>query len=176
MDRPIFLKGDLVELRPIDEDDVSFLQTTVNDPRVRASLGSFRPYSKADELEWIEAIGDNDDVHLLITADDEPVGTVGFEPSLEPWGLVELGYLITPEHWGNGYATDAVRTMCRYAFDERRMNKATAIVFATNPASSRVLEKVGFAREGTFRNEAFVEGAYVDVYRYGLLAEEFDSD
>jgi RimJ/RimL family protein N-acetyltransferase len=79
-----------------------------------------------------------------------------------------------PSAWGNGYATDALREICRYGFDERRLNKVVARAYETNPASNRVLEKVGFEQEGTFRQEAFVRGEFVDIHRYGLLAAEFE--
>jgi len=84
--------------------------------------------------------------------------------------------MIAPEEWGNGYATDALTAVCGYAFEERRLNKVYATTYATNPASSRVLEKAGFTREGVLRKEGFVDGDYVDMYRYGLLAEEWPSN
>lgn len=64
---------------------------------------------------------------------------------------------------------DAVRSLAGYAFDERRLHRVAADVYAPNDASKRVLEKVGFEREGVRRSHAFVEGEHVDVYEYGLL-------
>ncbi len=90
------------------------------------------------------------------------------------WGTAEIGYMIAPDEWGNGYATDALRTLTAHAFRERRIHKLSAQVYETNDASQRVLEKAGYSQEGIFREEAFVDGEYVDVHRYGLLAEEFD--
>ena len=60
-----------------------------------------------------------------------------------------------------------------YAFDQRRLNKVIANAFDFNAGSRRVLEKVGFTEEGLHREEAFVDGAFVDIYRYGLLAREW---
>ena len=169
----VFLRGEVVTLRPMERDDVEFLTALVNDPTVRRSLAADRPIAQHDEREWIESANEDGGVHLLACADDEPVGTVGLNEPNETWGVTELGYMIDPDHWGHGYATDAADRLCAYAFEERRLNKVFAEVYETNPASTRVLEKVGFEREGVHRQEAFVDGEYVDIYRYGLLASEY---
>lgn len=167
-----FLKGDVVDLCTIERNDVEFLHRLVNHPRVRPSVFSYAPLNRAQEREWVESVGEDDEVRLLVRADGDPAGTVGLNSPNVVWGTAEVGYMIDPDHWGNGYATDAVSRLCQYAFEERRLNKVYAKVYATNPASRRVLEKVGFVEEGRLRAEAFVEGEYVDVHRYGLLAAE----
>jgi RimJ/RimL family protein N-acetyltransferase len=173
MPGPVFRDGDTVELRTVEEEDVEFLQELVNDPRVRVGLGATEPVTASDERDWVESVGEEGDAHFLICVDGDPVGVLGFQPPNEAWGVTELGYMVVPGEWGNGYATDALRELCGYAFEERRLNKLTANAYETNPASRRVLEKVGFTEEGRLRREAFVEGEHVDVYRYGLLAAEW---
>ena len=83
--------------------------------------------------------------------------------------------MVHPDHWGHGYATDAVRCLVRYAFEERRMHKVGADVYAPNEGSRRVLEKVGFEREGVRPDHAFVDGEHVDLYEYRPLADEWES-
>jgi RimJ/RimL family protein N-acetyltransferase len=174
MPGPPFLRGEAVTLNPVDEEDLTFVQRVVNDPEVWQSLGSATPKTMKQEEEWYEeASSDNGDVTLLICVDGDPVGTVGLHVN-ETWGTGELGYMVAPEAWGEGYCTDAVRTISRYAFEERRLDKVGARTFATNPGSQRVLEKAGFTREGTQRKEAFVGGERVDLVYFGLLAEEFE--
>jgi RimJ/RimL family protein N-acetyltransferase len=173
MPGPVFRYGETVELRTTEEEDAEFLQRVVNDPRVRAGLGAHEPINGHAEAEWIESLGDREGAHFVVAVDGEPVGTIGYQDPNEVWGVAEIGYMIAPDHWGNGYATDATRTICGYAFEERRIEKLVAKAYATNPASCRVLEKAGFEREGRLRAEAFVEGERVDVFRYGLLADEW---
>lgn len=173
MARSAFLRNDDVELCPVETDDAEFLARVVNDPAVRRGIGADTPIALHDERAWIE---DHDGTHLLVVADGDPVGIIGFE-EMDPssWGVAELGYFLDPDAWGNGYATAAAALAVEHAFHERRYAKVVASVYDTNPASARVLEKVGFEREGTLRAEAFIDGARVDVHRYGLLAEEHDS-
>lgn len=176
MPGPVFRRGEAVELRTVEEEDAGFLAELVNDPRVRSGTAMATPVSEADEREWIDSVGDDGGVHLLVCVDGDPVGIAGVNAPNETWGAGELGYQFVPDAWGNGYATDAARELCAHAFAERRLHKVYAKVYETNPASARVLEKVGFTEEGRHRDEAFVDGDHVDVRRFGLLADEWSRD
>lgn len=170
----LFQTSGRVELRTVEPADAEFLRRVVNDPQVRHSLGTVEPVNGPQEQEWIESIGESGDTKLLICVDGEAVGSITLREPNEVWGVAEIGYMLDPDAWNNGYATDAVGGICRIAFDERRLNKVYAIVYAQNDGSRRVLEKVGFTEEGFLRQEGFVDGEHVDVFRYGLLAEEFE--
>ncbi|MFB6150493.1 MAG: GNAT family N-acetyltransferase [Haloarculaceae archaeon] len=175
MPGPVFLKGEQVRLNPVEEEDLAFLLECINDPRVRRGIASYRPTNREQEAEWFEGIAESDDEeHFLLTAAGDRAGIVGLHDVDEVFGNAEIGYYVHPEHWGNGYATDAVRQVAAYAFEERRLHRVSAKCFADNDASRRVLEKVGFEREGTLREGAFVRGEYVDLYQYGLLEDEWD--
>ncbi|MWG33300.1 GNAT family N-acetyltransferase [Halomarina oriensis] len=169
-----FLVGDSVELRTVEEDDLDFLRETTNHPDVRRSVGNSAPTNAHAEREWFESMSTDDDAQFLVRADGERVGTVGLHEFRDGWGRAEAGYFFHPDHWGNGYATEAVELVCGYGFRERRLNKVAARTFAFNEASGRVLEKVGFQHEGTLREEAFEQGEYVDLEYWGLLAEEYE--
>jgi ribosomal-protein-alanine N-acetyltransferase len=170
---PVFLRGERVTLHPVSDDDADFLGRIVNDPDVRGGLSLTAPRRRADELEF-RVEGADDREHFLVRAAGERVGVLDLVGVDETLGNAEVGYLFAPDAWGNGYATDAVRTAVAYAFAERRLHKVYARVFAFNEGSRRVLEKVGFVNEGRFREHAFLDGEYVDVERYGLLADEFE--
>jgi len=173
MGSPVFLEGDSVTLHPVEEADAEFLQRLVNDPQVRPGIGATEPVTLAEEREFVESVGDGDDVQFLVRAGGERVGTIGLSRLSSAHGNAEVGYFFAPDAWGNGYATDATRTVVAYAFEERRLHKVYARAFAFNDASMRVLEKTGFEHEGTHRDQVFVNGEHVDVHRYGLLADEW---
>lgn len=176
MPGPVFLEGAGVELRTIEEEDVDFLQRTINDPRVRTTLAPVRPMNRGQERAWVESLGETESVNLLVCDDETPVGSVDLKPPNQVWGVAEVGVMIAPEHWNEGYATAAIDLLCQYAFETRRLNKVYGTVYATNPAIRRVLEKVGFQEEGVLRKEGFVDGDHVDLHRYGLLADEWRAD
>ncbi|MFC7136556.1 GNAT family N-acetyltransferase [Halobaculum litoreum] len=171
----VFRDGEVVELRTVEADDTEFLRDLINDPQVRAGIANRVPKTLDDEREWVDSLGGDGEANFLVCVDGEPVGTIGLRRRHDPsFGTWSLGYLIAPADWDNGYATDAVREATAYAFEERRAGKLFATVYETNPASARVLEKVGFAEEAVLRGEAFVDGERVDMRRFGLLAEEWD--
>jgi [ribosomal protein S5]-alanine N-acetyltransferase len=85
----------------------------------------------------------------------------------------ELGYWIGREHWGQGLATEAARRMLGYAFDELDLNRLQAHHFTRNPASGRVLLKIGMRYEGRSRQYLYKWDRPEDVDRYALLREEW---
>lgn len=172
MDQPIFLEGDRVTLHPIAEGDLEFYQEAINLPAVRKKLLSTHPLRMEDEEEWFESL-EPEQPTLTIRADGERVGNIGVGDVHEAWGTAIVGYWIHPDHWGNGYCTDALRCVVRYAFDERRLAKLSADALVSNEGSKRVLEKAGFEQEAVLKGEAYVDGERVDLARYGLLAEEW---
>ena len=174
MSAPLFIEAARVTFHPVEEDDLDFLQELINHPDVREGLAATDPVNTADEREWFESLGD-DGVQFLLRADGERVGTISFRLVSDAWGTAELGYFFHPDHWGNGYATDAARRMVEYGFTERRFDKIWARVLAFNEASMRVLEKAGFDHEATLHGQGYARGGRVDVERYGVLASEWDS-
>lgn len=175
MPGPVFLEGDQVTLRPLEREDLTFVQTYYNHPAIRRPLGRADPETMDDLDDAFEGYM-QERVNLLVCVDGEPVGAVALFDWDETAGRVELAYWVVPETQGNGYATDAASQALRYAFEERRCHKVVAGAFASNDASRGVLESLGFRQEGRLRDDAFVGGEYVDAVRYGLLAEEWRCD
>src|SRR4051794_18615671 len=85
-----------------------------------------------------------------------------------------LGYWIGVPYWNKGFATEAARAVLRYAFGRALYHKILADHFAINPASGRVMQKLGMTCEGTLRQHFNKWGEFLDVVYYGILAEEWD--
>jgi RimJ/RimL family protein N-acetyltransferase len=83
-----------------------------------------------------------------------------------------LGYWIGVPYWGNGYATEAGRAVLDHGFGELGLNRVYAHCFARNPASRRVLEKLGMRHEGTRRRHTLKWGEYLDEEEFGILASD----
>ncbi len=84
-----------------------------------------------------------------------------------------LGYCLAEAAWGQGYATEAARSALQWAFDTLDLNRVQAETDTRNLASARVLEKLGFVREGTLREDCVVDGDVSDSWVYGLLRREW---
>lgn len=86
-----------------------------------------------------------------------------------------LGYCFTDAVWGHGYATEAAGALLRWAFDTLDLNRVQAETDTRNVASARVLEKLGFVREGMLREDCVVNGEVSDSWVYGLLRRQWRS-
>lgn len=86
-----------------------------------------------------------------------------------------VGYCLDETAWGQGYATEAMQAVLHWAYATLDLNRVEADVDTRNTASARVLEKLGFVREGHKREDCFVLGEVSDTWVYGLLRREWEA-
>jgi len=84
-----------------------------------------------------------------------------------------MGYCFDDAAWGHGYATEAARALLQWAVDTLEINRVQSETDTRNGASARVLEKLGFVREGTLREDCIVNGDVSDSWVYGLLRRDW---
>lgn len=174
MPGPVFLEGDTIDLRTIEQEDIEFLQTGTNHPAVRQYAGGDIPYNRPRyEEERFDPLSDGDFVQLLVCDGEDRLGDVSLAPIDKRRGWANLGYWIHPDHQGEGYATEAARLALAHGFEELRLHRISATIIARNDPSKRVVKKLGFAHEGTKRDDAFIHGKHVDREVYALLREEW---
>ena len=170
--RAVVLKGNRVSLCVLTKDDVRQAWVWWNDRKVRRYLTSPEEiFFYEDELEWYEALRkqkNREKVFSIVeNSSNSLVGLIGLHKIDQYNGNAELGYFLSPEHWGKGYATEAVSLAADYAFSWLHLRKLYARVFETNLASIRVLEKNGFRLAGRMRRHQYVPGeGFVDVLFY----------
>lgn len=170
-----FMEGETVTLRTIEEEDLDFMQEAVNDTDLRQSIGRVSPVNGPQEQEFFEEVVCSDEtVNLLVTAGGDRVGTVGFSVVDQTSDSAEVGYWIAPAKQSQGYGSEAVALLVEYGFRELGLHRIEARVFEFNEASQRLLESLGFTKEGVHRDGKFVHGAYQDTLWYGVLEEEWD--
>jgi len=81
----------------------------------------------------------------------------------------ELGYWVGEPYWNKGYCTEAGEAVLRYGFLDRGLNRIHACYLSRNPASGRVLEKLGMEHEGTRKQHILKWGIYEDLELMGIL-------
>ncbi|MFB6360029.1 MAG: GNAT family N-acetyltransferase [Halobacteriales archaeon] len=170
----VFLEGDRIELRTVEEGDIDFLQTGMNHPEIRPYAGADTPSNRRRfEQERFDRLTDDDVMHILVWNGSTRLGEVSLAPIDERRGWANLGYWIHPDHQGEGYATEAARVAVAHGFDELRLHRISATIVAENEASKRVVEKLGFVHEGTKRDDAYLAGEHVDREVYAALSDEW---
>jgi ribosomal-protein-alanine N-acetyltransferase len=85
----------------------------------------------------------------------------------------ELGYAFNRKYWGKGYATEAASAILQFGFETLKLHRVGATVLPNNFGSIRVLEKLGFQREGVRRQAYSLHGTYQDLLCYSILAPEW---
>jgi RimJ/RimL family protein N-acetyltransferase len=108
-------------------------------------------------------------------ADGEFLGWCSIHGWNPDYRSASMGYCFREAVWGQGYATEAARAMLGWAYDTLDLNRVQAETDTRNVGSARVLEKLGFAREGTLREDCIVNGDVSDSWVYGLLRREWRS-
>jgi RimJ/RimL family protein N-acetyltransferase len=85
----------------------------------------------------------------------------------------EIGYVLHPDFFGNGYATEAGAALLRLGFDELGLHRIVGRLDARNTGSARVLERLGMRREAHFVQNEFIRGEWTDELVYAVLASEW---
>ncbi len=148
----MFARTERLLLRPGWIEDAPALFQGIRDEGIVRNLASAPwPYALEDAEAFLRTDRMPSEPCFLIfrrtEADPLLIGTVGF--GRRPTGETEFGYWIARPHWGRGYATEAGRAALELARDSLRLGKVSAGHFLDNPASGRVLEKLGFRPTGT---------------------------
>ncbi|MBM6616015.1 GNAT family N-acetyltransferase [Desemzia sp. RIT804] len=103
------------------------------------------------------------------------IGTIDLRVDAED-KKAEIGYTLNKAYWGKGYTTEAGKLMLQLGFKELQLQRIFAFHDERNPASGRVMEKLGMTYEGTFRSNRFVKGETVTDKCYSILKEEYFSN
>lgn len=160
-------------LRAYRDGDLPALLKYADNPNVVRHLRDRfpHPYTREAGRAWIAAAKKQDPVvSFAIASEDELIGGIGIELQEDVYRRSgEIGYWLGEPFWGNGIVTAAARATVEYAFTRLDLVRVFAGVFATNPASARVLEKVGFRFEGRSQRAVFKHGELIDELRYAIV-------
>jgi ribosomal-protein-alanine N-acetyltransferase len=170
------LRGSSVILRPLRPNDALTLNEILRDrrvtrmlpPRVRHEGG--RHFVRRLLAE--QAQGKGIPFVIVPVGTDEVVGQIRLLDVSPSARSGEVGYFLRRRAWGKGFATDALRLICRFGFRTMSLHRVEAKVVAGNLGSRRVLEKVGFRQEGHARRAARLADGWADVWAFGLLRGE----
>ena len=172
------LNASRLRLRQLDASDVSSLLVLFGDAEALqywshgplADLGAARGYLDGITSGWRDRAFfqwgiEEAESHRL-------VGTV----TLGSWDRgnrrAEIGFILHPAYHGRGLATEAVRTALDFGFGPMNLHRVEADVDPANERSLRLLERLGFQREGLLRQRWFTFGTWKDTVLLGLLAED----
>jgi ribosomal-protein-alanine N-acetyltransferase len=166
----------LCRLRRWRRADQSALIRQANNSKIWRNVRDIfpHPYTPAAAESFLSAVMEQNGPESVyaIEVGWEAVGGIGIHPRAhEERHTAEIGYWLGEPFWGRGIATAAVRCLSQQALNQMDLYRLFANVFASNPASMRVLEKAGFQREGVLRRAVVKDDVLMDAVIYGLTRD-----
>ena len=143
--------------------------------RVDCSISIPHPYSEPQAREWITsnagpgAQGKTVVFGMHLKREGTLAGTIGLREIDAEHAQAELGFWVAVDCWRQGYATEAARAVTNFGFEQLGLNRIYAHHMVRNPASGRVLAKIGMKREGLLRQRVRKWGVFEDVVLMALL-------
>lgn len=169
-----------LRLRPIDLSDASEIQKAAGNREIADTMISIpHPYPAGEAERYCRRQQSERE------AECSAAFTIELRPTKRFCGLVEvrridrehslgeLSFWLAADAWGQGYMSEAVQTVVRYAFENLGLNRLYAYHMLRNPASGRVLEKNGFKQEGLLRQRVRKWGRFEDVLLWAILRQEW---
>ncbi|MCF7825322.1 MAG: GNAT family N-acetyltransferase [Candidatus Marinimicrobia bacterium] len=159
--------------QPADAPEVQLLAGSIEVAKMTLNIP--HPYLDGMAEDWIAShqqdfnTGDAVVFAMVDVQSGNLVGAIGLMIT-KRFNRAELGYWVGHPFWGRGYATEAAQAILRYGFEELQLNKIYATHMTRNPASGRVMQKIGMDQEGVLKQHALKWDHFVDLAAYGILA------
>ena len=175
--QPILTTSRLI-LRPLVLSDAPTIQRLAGEREVAATTRLIpHPYPDGLAETWIAGLGDRyakgENASFAITLKEGPlIGSIGLLLNAAD-NHAEAGYWVGKPFWNHGYCTEAARAVVKFGFETLGLTRIFANYLAINPASGRVMEKLGMKQEGILRQHRLKWGEHIDLVVCGLLRNEY---
>lgn len=126
--------------------------------------------------KWIEEYNDEKTFRWIVELKDnhDLIGTIDVSPRFIKYGSCEIGYCYSDKYWNNGYATEALKEVIKYLFEECEAELINAEFMENNPASGKVMEKAGMKYEGRLRSRVIDKNNIRnDLVNYSITRDEY---
>lgn len=163
-------------LRAFTAADFDWLHPIASDLSV-TRFTDWGPNTVEDTHEFLreattEGAGPEDFMWAVTLQDGTGIGSASLHQFSAHHRRASFGYMLNPNHWGRGYATEVATVVRDFALDTRGMHRVEATCHPENGASGRVLQKAGLRFEGTMRDHLLARGEWRDSQLYAVLASD----
>lgn len=160
-------------MSPLNISHVKHIMTWVNDPEVIKNFQHFnKTLSVKDEKKFVQNIlkSKSDFVFSFFKKETGAyVGQGGIHQISWENKLGRLGVLVKKSQWNRGYGKEITRQLINHAFNDLKLHKIWAVVYASNKRSLYINKKLGFKKEGLLKDEYYWQGKYHDMVRLAIL-------
>ncbi len=175
----IKLEGPRIILRPPVLSDTDIINAHVQVPDIcrytfisrLSTIESTREYIRNTRKWWRS--GRNQHFAIVWKNPQCVIGMIGLSAIDHKNRNAELGYWLAKKYWGQGLTPEAIRLILDYSFKDLKLRRIYAHVMHPNKPSIRVMEKIGFQREGYLRKAVFQNGRWLDEILFAILKEDY---
>ncbi|SPE54702.1 Acetyltransferase, ribosomal protein N-acetylase (modular protein) [Verrucomicrobia bacterium] len=167
-------------LRPFSLDDAPTVVRQAGRREIAdTTIAIPHPYPEAQARDWISRQsatwreGREIVFAIVLRSERRLIGAIGLREINSEHRQAELGFWIGVDWWGRGYATESARAVLGFGFQSLRLNRIYAHHMVRNPASGRVLEKIGMKKEGLLRERVRKWEIFEDVVILATLRSEW---
>jgi UDP-4-amino-4,6-dideoxy-N-acetyl-beta-L-altrosamine N-acetyltransferase len=160
-------------LRPIKDPELELMLSWRNDPAVRENMYTTHEITPKEHLAWWERVSDSESQsYFMYEYNCQPLGIVGFTGIDRTSQNSSWAFYASPQA-PKGTGSRMELLALDYAFNKLRLHKLCCEVLAFNTPVIKLHEKFGFKVEGVLRDQYRRDGRFIDIYRLGLLANEW---
>ncbi|MCL2840369.1 MAG: GNAT family N-acetyltransferase [Defluviitaleaceae bacterium] len=172
------IETDRLILRDYVESDLNEMHRLWSDKKTMYYLDDIWTTTIEESAEYLRNGINNTDGHYFCICEkpnDKFIGSVGYSIiNMTPLGkVVHLGYMLLPEYHGCGYMTEATKKVIEFAFTEDNCIRINTGCHKENEGSRKVLDKVGFRKEGERIKAVYHDGIMKDRLEYAINKDEF---
>jgi [ribosomal protein S5]-alanine N-acetyltransferase len=175
-----FIETNRLILREVTIEDATDMFTYLSDKEVVKHMG-LEPFQTVkevwDEISWYKSIyeeGTGIRWGITLKGSGQVIGSCGFLNMLTKHYRTEVGYELSKEYWGKGIASEALEAVVTYGFRHFQLERIQALIEPANLPSQKLVERLGFRREGLLRHYEFTCGKFDDLYMYSIIKEEIN--
>ena len=173
------IRTDRLVLQPLCEADIGFMQELIARPEAYYYDPEMAetPEDVIKDCEWFiekaASLPDEGGIRWIVRHNGISIGEIFVQCNWERTQEWEFGYHFLAEHWGKGYATEALKAVVQYVFKHFKINRLVAFTNGNNYRSEALLQRVGMTKDGCMRETRLAHGVYSDELVYSMLRREF---
>lgn len=176
----IFVQSPRLVLRRFQIKDIATFHAYRSDPEV-AKFQSWENYQYEEAEDFVQKqiahepnqAGSWFQFAVALKDTNQLIGDCALHTLLDEPRIVEIGFTVSQDYQGKGYATEAINALLKYIFVSLDKHKVIAFSDVRNHKSIAVLERVGMRREGHLLQNYLSKGQWIDEYQYAMLKSEF---
>lgn len=173
------LKTERLYLRKLTHTDANEILALRGNPQTMKYIPRPLAVNLDDAIAHIDMINKKIEENLAINwgitvkGNDKIIGFIGHYRIQPENYRAEIGYMLLPDEQGKGYATESIKAVIEYGFNEINLHSIEAVIDPDNIASERVLQKIGFIKEAHILENEYFNGKFWDTVIYSILKRNY---